>query len=67
MMGWSAFCAFFSRVSAFFNLDQGVKSPTFSHFFYFFLLLIEIPTFSYFSGFFCRFQAGAGHQVLIFS
>ena len=63
-MGWSAFYAIFPRVSAFFNLDQGVKSPTFSHFFYSFLLLIEIPTFQ---EFFCRFQADAGHQVPIFS
>ena len=65
-MGWSAFCAFFSRVSAFFYLDQGGKSPTFSHFFYFFLLLIEIPTFSYFSGFFVHFRQMQGIKFLFF-
>ena len=48
------------------SLHQGVKPPTSSHFSYFFLILIEIPTFSYLFGIFAGFKVDAGHQVSYF-
>ena len=64
--GLECFLCFFSRVSAFFLHRPGRHLLIFSYLFTFLLLLIEIPTFSCFSGFFASFRQMQEIQFLFF-